>query len=272
MQTIATAGVEIPVIGFGTWRLKGDECRRLVEEALRLGYRHLDTAVLYENEAEVGEGLRASGVRRDEVFVTTKVWRDKLREDEVLRSVEGSLRRLGLDQVDLVLIHWPNAEIPLKETLRGLARAKREGMTRAIGVSNFNAALLDEAVGRSDEPIATNQVEYHPYLSQQTLLTAQRRHGVPLTAYSPLAHGKVTDDETLNAMAAEKGVTLGQLVLRWLVQQGDVIAIPKTANPERAAQNLDVFSFELTEDEMQAVSLLARPDGRVVNSDWVAFD
>jgi len=272
MRTISTAGVEIPVVGFGTWNLRGDLCRERVKDALELGYRHLDTAVLYENEREVGEGLRASGVPREQVFVTTKVWRDRLGEDDLRRSLEGSLERLGLEHVDLLLIHWPNEAIPLVETLRGLARARRDGLTRAVGVSNFNSALMDRAVALSDEPIATNQVEYHPYLSQDRLLATLRRHGVPLTAYSPLAHGKVAADPTLDAMAADKGVTVGRLVLRWLIQQSDVIVIPKTASRERAGENLDLFSFELSAEEMEAITRLAHPDGRVVNSEWVAWD
>lgn len=272
MRTASAADVEIPVIGFGTWQLKGDLCRERVEDALRLGYRHLDTAVLYDNEREVGEGLRSSGVQREEVWVTTKVWRDALHADDLRRSVEGSLERLGLEQVDLLLIHWPNREIPLSQTIPALCRAKKDGLTRSIGVSNFNVALLEQAIDIADEPIVTNQVEYHPFLDQQTLLRACRRNGVSLTAYSPLAHGKVAEDPTITAMAAEKGVTPGQLTLRWLIQQDGVIAIPKTASRERAGENLNVFSFQLTADEMQAISLLAKPDGRQIESEWVDWD
>lgn len=272
MFSVSAGGADIPAIGFGTWQLKGDTCRRRVEDALEFGYRHLDTAVLYDNEQEVGEGLRASGVRRDDVWVTTKVWRDALRADDLRRSIEGSLQRLGLDRVDLLLIHWPNAEIPLRETIPALCRVQREGLTRAIGVSNFNVALLEEAVALADEPIVTNQVEYHPFLSQQKVLAACRRHGVSLTAYSPLAQGKIATDPMITSMASEKGVTPGQLTLRWLIQQEGVIAIPRSSSRERTGENLDVFSFQLTEDEMQSISLLARPDGRQIESSWVDFD
>ncbi len=272
MRTIRRAGVEIPVVGFGTWTLKDDLCRQRVEDALRLGYRHIDTAVVYGNEREVGEGLRASGVRREEVFVTTKIPRQELSADLVRRTLDESLERLGLDHVDLLLIHWPSADVPLAETLAAFGRAKREGLTRAIGVSNFNTALIEQAAALSDEPIATNQVEYHPYLSQRRLLETLRRHDIPLTAYSPLARGAVARDPTLRAMAAEKGVTVGQLTLRWLIQQGYVIVIPKTASRERAAENLDLFGVSLSVEEMQAISARARPDGRQVETGWVAWD
>lgn len=271
METVSVPGGEIPAIGFGTWKLKGELCRQRVSDALRLGYRHLDTAALYDNERDVGAGLADSGVPRREVWVTTKVWRDQIRGDALLRSAEESLQRLGMEQVDLLLIHWPNRDIPLAESIPALCRAQREGLARTVGVSNFNVALLQQAVDLADVPLVTNQVEYHPYLSQAKLLEACRRLGVSLTAYSPLAQGRVADDPVIAAMAAEKGVTAGQVVLRWLVQQG-VIAIPKTASRERAGENLDVFGFQLSDDEMQTISLLARPDGRMINSDWVDFD
>ena len=272
MDSVSVPGGEIPAIGFGTWQLKGEPCREMVREALRLGYRHLDTAALYANEREVGAGLKESGVARDEVWVTTKVWRDQLKGDALLRSAEESLKRLGLEQVDLLLIHWPNRDIPLSESIPALCRAQAQGLGKTIGVSNFNVALLEQAVDLATVPIVTNQVEYHPYLSQAKLLDACRRLGVSLTAYSPLAHGKVADDPVITAMAAEKGVTSGQITLRWLIQQQGVIAIPKTASRERAGQNLDVFGFQLSDDEMQTISLLARPDGRFIDSDWVDFD
>lgn len=272
MSTIHAGGVDIPVVGFGTWTLEGDICRRAVEDALRMGYRHLDTAVVYGNEREVGEGLRASGVPREQVFVTTKIPRRELSADLVGRTLDESLERLGVDHVDLLLVHWPSADVPLAETLAAFGRAKREGLTRAIGVSNFTAAMVDEAVALSDEPIATNQVEYHPYLAQPAVLGALRRHGMALTAYSPLARGLVADDPTLTAMAAATGVSVGRLVLRWLIQQGDVIVIPKTASRARAAENLDLFSFSLTDEEMGRVSSLARSDGRQVETGWVAWD
>lgn len=272
IPTIEAGGVAIPVLGFGTWNLRGDDCRRAVEEALALGYRHIDTAVVYGNEAEVGAAIAASGLPREALFVTTKIPRRELTKDLVWPTLEGSLERLGLGHVDLLLIHWPNPDVSLAETLEAFDAARAAGLTRAIGVSNFSSRLMREAVALTEAPIATNQVEFHPYLSQATLLATLRELRVPLTAYSPLAHGRVADDPTLTAMAAEHGVSVGQLVLRWLIQHGDMIAIPKTGNRERAAQNLDVFSFQLTDDERAAISLLARPDGRGTNADGVEWD
>ena len=272
MRTIATAGLEMPVLGFGTWKLKGDLCRRAVADALALGYRHIDTAVLYDNEREVGEAIREAPVSRDQLFVTTKVWRESLGEADVRSTIEGSLQRLGLDRVDLVLIHWPNADIPLTETLRGLNAALRDGLTRAVGVSNFNSRLLEEATALSDAPIATNQVEYHPYLSQARLLETQRRLGVPLTAYCPLAQGRVTQDPALQRLAAARGVGVGPLVLGWLIGQEGVIAIPKTSSRDRAAENLRALDIELTPEEMAQIAALARPDGRTINTEWVKWD
>jgi diketogulonate reductase-like aldo/keto reductase len=266
--TVNAGGVEIPVLGFGTWQLQGEQARRLTARALELGYRHIDTASIYGNEREVGEGLRDSGVARKEVFLTTKIWNDAHRRPDLLRAAEESLGWLGVDHVDLLLLHWPVADVPLSESLGALNEVKARGWTRSIGVSNFTARLLAEAVEVSEAPLATNQVEYHPYLSQRTLLKALRRHGVSLTAYSPLAHGRVLDDPVLRAIGARHGKSVGQVALRWLVQQDGVIAIPKTASAERAAENLAIFDFRLSSEEMDQVSALSRPDGRVIDPGW----
>ena len=267
MNTVSTAGVEIPVVGLGVWQIERDVCAELVARSLHAGYRHVDTAAIYRNEAEVGEGVRHSGVARDEIFVTTKVWKDDVAEGRLEAAAEEALQRLGLDHIDLLLIHWPNPAVPLAETLRALAQVKRRGIARAIGVSNFTAALLEEAVNTCPEPLAVNQVEYHPFLSQLPVLQACRRLGVPMTAYSPLAQGKVLHDDTILDIADAQEVSAAQVAVRWLVQQG-VIAIPKSNSVERAAANLDVFGFELTETEMARISGLARPNGRLVNPGW----
>jgi len=267
MNTVSTAGVEIPVVGLGVWQIDKQACAEVVARSLHAGYRHVDTAAVYRNEAEVGEGIRHSGVPRHEIFVTTKVWKDDIADGRLQAAAEQGLERLGLDHIDLLLIHWPNPSIPLADSLRALAEVKRRGIARAIGVSNFTAALLEEAVALCAEPLAVNQVEYHPFLSQRSVLETCRRLGVALTAYSPLAQGKVLHDDTILDIADAQRVSAAQVAVRWLVQQG-VIAIPKSTNVARAATNLDVFGFELTEDEMARISALARPNGRLVNPGW----
>jgi 2,5-diketo-D-gluconate reductase B len=261
----------IPPIGCGTWQLRGATCTLIVAEALKLGYRHIDTAQGYANETEVGEGIRASGIPRDKVFVTTKV-RPQLISDGLLqKSVEESLQRLQLDVVNLVLIHWPNPVVPLAETMHALSDAKRRGLTRHIGVSNFTIAKLDEAIRVSPEPIITNQIEYHPYLDQRRLLAAIRGHGLAITAFCPIALGKVVADPVIGAIAAAHGKTAVQVTLRWLIQQGDVAAIPRTSKVERLQENLAVFDFQLTENEMDQMNRLRRPGARIINEpDWVA--
>ncbi|MDE2579389.1 MAG: aldo/keto reductase [Hyphomicrobiales bacterium] len=255
----------MPALGFGTYRLRGETCARAVDAALRTGYRHIDTAAMYENEDAVGEGLRASAVRRDDVFVTTKVWTDSIGAGALERSAEASLKRLKLDRVDLLLIHWPNATIPLAESIAALNHALRLGYTRAIGVANFPSALLDEAVRLSEAPLAANQCEYHPLLDQSAVLTACRCHGVAFTSYCPLGRGDLTRDPSILAIAQRVGRAPSQVILRWHLQQPDVCAIPMSSNPAHIAQNFDVFDFSLTAQDMAALSALARPDGRMVN-------
>ena len=266
MLTIRSGDTQMPALGFGTWQLAGSDARRMVEAALGIGYRHIDTAFIYENEAEVGAAIRASGVPRDQIFLTTKVWTKFFREGDLQRAARGSVDRLGVGPVDLLLLHWPKPNPPIEETVRALNDARAQGLTRAIGLSNFPSAEFERAARASDAPLATNQVEYHPYLSQAALLETLRRGGVSLTAWSPLAQGKVADDPMLRAIAEGHGKTPGQAALRWLVQQG-VIAIPRTAKESRARENFEIFDFELTTEEMARISGLARPDGRL--GDWL---
>jgi 2,5-diketo-D-gluconate reductase B len=257
-------GARIPAIGLGTMTLKEKVCVDLVAAALRQGYRHLDTAQMYGNEREVGEGLRASGVRREDVFVTTKVWHDRLRAGDLERSVDESLERLKLSSVDLLLIHWPNPAVPLAETISALCKVKRAGLTRHIGVANFTIALLDEATRFADEPLVTDQIEVHPYLDQSKVIAACRRHGLSVTAYCPVARGRVAGDKVLGRIAEANRRSIGQVALRYLVQRG-VIVIPRTSKTERLAENIAVFDFALSDAEMAEIGGLARPDGRVVN-------
>ena len=265
--TVDARGVRIPAIGLGTWDLRGDICTRIAAEALKIGYRHIDTAQGYANEAQVGEGLRVSGVPRSDVFITTKIVPERISDGEMQRSMEESLKRLGVDQVDLALIHWPNERIPLAESMRALADVKRRGLSRSIGVSNFTTRLLEPAAKLCPE-IILNQFEYHPYLDQSVLLAMVRRLGLAITAYCPIALGKVVGDPKIGAIAKRHGRTAAQVTLRWLVQQGDVIAIPRTSKVERLRENLAVFDFELSADEMAKVDGLAKDTGRVVSVGW----
>ncbi len=253
----------MPAIGFGTSQLS--DCGEIVADALKLGYRHIDTAWKYGTERGVGEGIRASGVAREEIFLTTKVSHEYLRTDDFARSVDESLENLGVDFVDLLLVHWPNPEIPLDEPMAALAKAKRQGLTRHIGVANFNIALLDEAIGLCPEPLVTLQAEYHPYLDQTKLTQACRRRGMIFTAYCPLGRGRMLRDPVLADIAAHKGRPLAQIALRWLIQQGNIVPIPRSSNPKRMAENLDVFDFALTPDEMARIAALRRTDGRIAD-------
>ncbi len=257
-------GCSMPAIGFGTSQL--GECSDLVATALKLGYRHIDTAWKYGSEKGVGAGIRASGVPRGEIFLITKVSHEYLSADAFARSVDESLKNLQVDYVDMLHVHWPSMDkVPLAETMGALAKAKRQGLTRHIGVANFNIALLEEALATCPEPLATLQAEYHPYLDQTKVLDYCRRHGLVFTAYCPLARGRVFNDPVLADMAQAKGKTVAQIVLRWIVQQGNIAPIPRSSNPERIARNLDIFNFSLGEDEMQRIHALARPDGRIAN-------
>ena len=262
-DTVSAHGCAMPIIGFGTSTL-GD-CGELVATALRAGYRHIDTAGKYGTELGVGEGLRASGVARDDIFITTKVTHEYLRADDFARSVDNSLETLGLDWVDLLLVHWPNEAIPLGETMQALAKAKRDGLTHHIGVANFPIALLDEAIRLCPEPLATDQVEFHPYLDQSKLLAACRERGLILTAHCPLGRGRLVDDPVLGEIARRKGRTIAQVALRWSIQHGIVVPLPRSSNPERIATNLQVFDFTLTDSEMDEIRALRRGRGRIAD-------
>jgi len=244
--------------------LKGEACVNAVSAALRVGYRHLDTAERYGNETEVGEGLRASGIDRGQVFVTTKVYHDKLAPADFEKSFAESLQKLKLPWVDLLLIHWPNPNVPLADTIRVLCAAKKDGRARHIGIANFTVPLIEQAVKLSTEPLVTNQIEVHPYLDQSKVLAACRKHGISVTAYCPLARGKVPGDETLGRIGKQHGKSASQVALRWLVQNG-ILPIPRSSKPERLAENMAVFDFTLSDAEMAEIAKLQRPDSRVVN-------
>ena len=257
-------GAEIPALGLGTGGL-GEDCAQIVAAGLAAGYRHIDTARKYGSEPGVGEAIRAARVPRDEIFLTTKVSHEHLHAGDFGRSTQASLQALGLDRVDLLLVHWPTPDMPLQETMGALAEMKRRGLTRHIGVANFNIALLDEAIRLCPEPLVALQAEYHPYLDQSKVLAACRRHGLVFIAYCPLARGRLIGDPVIAEIARTKGRTTAQIALRWLIQQDGVAAIPRSSSIERVAENIDVFGFALTDGEMQRIAALKRPNGRVVN-------
>jgi diketogulonate reductase-like aldo/keto reductase len=264
IPAIEANGARIPLVGLGTWDLRGRTCARMVDEGIALGYRHIDTAAMYNNEEEVGDGLRASGIPRGEVFITTKVWSSNLRARDFERSARDSLKKLKLPNVDLLLIHWPNSSVPLKETIGALCKMKREGVAKHIGVSNFDSALVEEAVNVSTEPLVNNQIECHPYLDQTKTIAASRKRGLSVTAYTPIARGRVKGDALLTRIGKAYGKTAAQVSLRYLVQH-DLIVIPKTSRPERLRENLAIFDFKLTPAEMKELAALASPNGNIVS-------
>jgi 2,5-diketo-D-gluconate reductase B len=249
-------GEKVPSLGLGTWKLSGEECVRVVERALALGYRHIDTAQMYANEGEVGRGLRNSGVSCEEVFLVTKVRTSSFSHDDVIRSTRESLKKLQTEYVDLLLMHWPNPSVPLGETLGAMTELQEEGSVKHVGVSNFPPSMVEDATRYAT--VFCNQVEYHPYRAQNELLGQAREMGYLLTAYSPVAKGRVLNDLTLKEIGEAHGKTSAQVALRWLIQQEKVAAIPKAASENHLRSNLDIFDFELSDEEMERVLTLRR--------------
>lgn len=264
-DTLTIQGVEIPKLGFGTWQLSGEACVTAVRDAIELGYRHVDTARAYGNEAQVGQGLHDSGRNRDEIFLTTKLWYTELTAVGVHDQIEQSLRDLRTEYVDLLLIHWHNRRVPLAETLGAMLEAREAGRVRHLGVSNFPTALMREALEHA--PLLCDQVEYHPYLGQPQVLALARDRDLMVTAYSPLAQGDALRDPVIGEIAAAHGKTASQVVLRWLLDQPNVAAVPKAASHEHRAANLDVFDFELSDEERGRIAGLARGQ-RTIDPGW----
>lgn len=262
--TLSAHGAQIPALGFGTSPMTGGLAPDTVVAALAAGYRHIDTAWKYGTERAVGEAMRAAGVPRQDIFLTTKVSHEYLRADAFAKSVDESLAALQVDYVDLLLVHWPNPEIALSETMPALAKAKRQGLARHIGVANFNIALLDQAIKLCPEPLVALQAEYHAYLDQSKLLAAVRQRGMAFIAYCPLGRGRLFSDPVLAGIAKARGRSIAQVALRWLMQQ-NVAAIPRSSDPQRIADNFKVFDFTLSDDEMTRISALKRPNGRIAN-------
>ncbi len=258
-------GFDIPRLGFGTWEITGEDAAEAVRDALEIGYRHIDTARAYGNEHAVGRGIADSDVDRGDVFLTTKLWYSRLRAAEVREQLEGSLRDLGTDYVDLLLIHWPNADVPLTETLGAMSELRDAGKVRHLGVSNFPSALVREALELA--PIITDQVEYHPYLGQREMLALARDRDLMLTAYSPLAHGRLLDDPVLREIGDAHGKSPGQVALRWLLDQPQVATVPKAASHANRAANFDVFDFELDDEQRGRIAALER-GGRTADPSW----
>jgi diketogulonate reductase-like aldo/keto reductase len=256
MEYVEAGGASIPALGLGTWQNTGDTCTESVRTALEMGYRHVDTAQVYDNERAVGEGLAAADVDREEVFLTTKVWRSNLARRDVLESVRESVEKLGVEAVDLLLIHWPHPRVAIEETLGAMEQLREEGLVAHLGVSNFTRSQLAEARRVAEAPIVADQVQYHPYVDQSELHDYCVREGVALTAYSPLARGDVLDDEALRAIGDRYDKSAAQVALRYLVQQENVVAIPKATGREHLRENLAVFDFELTDEELARVRTL----------------
>lgn len=270
MFDVIANGASIPALGFGTFRIPGPDVLRIVPHALKAGFRHIDTAQIYGNEAEVGEAIVGSGVARGEIFLTTKVWVENYKHDAFLASVDESLRKLKTDYVDLLLLHWPSDAVPLAEQIGALNDVRDAGKVRHIGVSNFNTVLMTEAVSLSKAPIVTNQIEYIPYIDQDVVIAAAKAAGMSVTGYYGMADGKVFADPVLKDIAASRGKSVAQVVLRWLVQQQGVVALSKTVSEARADENRAIFDFTLSADDMAAIRALAKPDGRIVSPDGLA--
>ena len=267
MKSFDTQGISLPQLGLGTWQMEGDACRDAVARAIKLGYRHIDTAEMYGNEEGVGAGIKASGIARDQLHVTTKVWHEHLAPDAIRRAFDASLKRLKLDHVDLYLVHWPAKDMNLPAMFETLMKLKQEGLTRAIGVANFNVALMKTVVEEIGAPIACNQVEYHAFLDQSKLLGYLRSKSIPLVAYCPVARGEADNNAVMLKIGAKHNVSATQVALKWLLDQDGVGAIPKAARLENQQANLDALKIELDDADRAAIATLPK-DRRLVNPEF----
>lgn len=269
-HTTDSPTIPTPPLGFGTYGLNDDLAVRATSTALEVGYRHIDTARMYKNEAEVGKAIQESGIDRRQLFLTTKIWHTNLRRPDFLRETDESLKQLRVDFVDLLLIHWPNANVPLEETLDALQHVRDAGKTKLVGVSNFTPTLLRRTLEIIPD-LACNQVEYHPFLSQDAVLKVVRDAGMFLTAYSPLGQAKMLGKWTLKRIAKRHNKSVAQIMLRWHLQQDRVVPIPRSGNPDHIRSNFDVFDFSLSDAEMKTISGL-NANKRLVNPGWVTWE
>jgi len=258
METLQTQGIRLPRLGLGTYRMQGDVCRAAVESALALGYRHIDTAEMYANEDAIGAAIAASGVKRGELHVTTKVWNENLAPDSMRRAFDASLKKLRLDAVDLYLVHWPKPGMHLPSMFETLMKFREAGRTRAVGVANFNIALLKAVVEDLKAPIACNQIEYHAMLDQSKVKRYMDTRSIPLVAYCPLAQGRAASNETLAAIGRKHNASAAQVALKWLLDQDGVAAIPKASRRESQKANWDALGVKLDDDDRKKISALPK--------------
>lgn len=268
MQYIEAQSEKVPALGYGTWQLRGKNCVRGVQKALEVGYRHIDTAQAYGNEEDVGQAIEESGVERGEIFLTTKIWMDNFSPDKFEKSLDESLNKLRTDYVNMLLLHWPDQNSDFDKTLELLVEAKKADKARLIGVSNYTVELMKRAQNTTKNVLATNQVEFHPFIDQGPVLEWARRHNMFLTGYSPLSRGDVLKNQTIEDIGNRYKKNAGQIALRWAIQHEKVAVIPKAASENHIESNFDIFDFELTNEEMDKISSLAREDGRKVDPDF----
>ncbi len=260
-------GNEIPAMGLGTYRLKGDECKRVLETAIEEGYTHLDTAEMYENEAEIGKAIE--GAKRSGLFITSKVWPTNLAYDDLLDACDSSLEKLGTDYMDLYLVHWPNNSIPTKETFEAMAELKEQGKVKSIGVCNYTISDLKEAMDASPVPITANQVEFHPWLNQEELLDFCRRNDIRLIAYAPIGRTNVLKDETIKKIAKKLDKTPAQVTLRWEVEKG-IVPIPKASSKDHLSENIRIFDWELDSEDVEKIDSISKEE-RLINLHFSNF-
>jgi 2,5-diketo-D-gluconate reductase B len=260
-------GVDVPEIGLGTDQLIGREGENTIKLALNLGYRHIDTAQNYKNEREVGEAIKRSHVDREEIFLTTKIWHTNLEDEDVLKAAEDSLQLMDTPYVDLLLVHWPNKEVDIEKTMEAFLSLRDQGKALNIGVANFPLKLLKEVNEELNAPIFCNQVEYHPFLSQLDLLDYAAEHDLLFTSYSPLAQGKVMEDELLQKLGKKYGKSPSQIALRWLIEQEQVVAIPRSSSEEHLKENIDIYDFALEDDDFYAIDDIQKGT-RIINPDF----
>ncbi|MDP7324029.1 MAG: aldo/keto reductase [Candidatus Woesearchaeota archaeon] len=271
MQTkTLPSGEKIPLLGLGTWESRGSDVKSAVKSALELGYTHIDTAWIYQNQFQIGDALKDVNVERSKLFITSKIWMDYLHYKDALQNAEETLQQLQTDYVDLLLIHWPRKEVPMEETFKALKELNEQGKAKSIGVSNFTINHLKKAIEISEIPISMNQVEFNPYLNQQELLNFCKDNKISLTAYCPLGRGGVLADPVLKEISNTHNKTPAQVSLRWLLQQG-IIVIPKSVTPERIKENMDIFDWDLSEEEMKRIGSLNK-NHRICNFEFAEFN